>query len=175
MKRIWYFALALALPLGALAGQETAALAAGARVRVIAPKPVCNYPEAAPCYRRVVGTVESLQDDTVVIAPDSAPAQAINLSDGQPLEMSLGMRGHGGTGALIGAIVGLVVVHQAWQSCGGCEGEVPIGGALLGIAGGASLGAITGSMFRSEVWVPVHAAGIRIVAGPGRAGFMLSF
>lgn len=174
MKRTCCFALALGLPLGALAAQETPALTAGARVRVIAP-PVCNYAEAAPCFRRVVGTLESLQADTVVIAPDSAPAQVINLSDGQHLEMSLGLRGHGGTGALIGAIVGLVVVHQSWQSCGGCEGEVPLVGALLGVAGGASLGAITGSLIRSEVWVPVQTAGIRIVAGPGRAGFMVSF
>jgi hypothetical protein len=167
MNRSILLSLLLVIQASAVQAQASPPLSKGARVRVTFLVGQSSSPQ------QVVGTLQRLDGDTVVIAHDSGTMQAVSLSGGEPLQLSLGRRGHEGTGALIGAVVGLLLIRSTWQQCGDCGPGIPVYGVLAGLAGGTVVGAIVGNEIRSEAWVPVQTAGIRIVVGPGRAGFVV--
>ena len=126
MKRICCFALALGVPLGALGAQEAPALGAGARVRVLAPKPVCTYREEAPCYRTVVGSLESIDSASIVIRRENGETVNVSRAPGTRLDVNthrgtcserrgacvvLGLFGGAGLGAVVGWLAAWSVVR----------------------------------------------------------------
>src|SRR5260370_5377390 len=112
MSRICCWAIALGLPLGRLGAQEPPALAAGARVRVLAPKPICIYPEMAPCYGKVVGSLESIDSASIVIRRETGDTVRISRAPGVRLEVSSGRRAcseHRGSCVVLGLLGGAAV------------------------------------------------------------------
>jgi hypothetical protein len=176
MKSICCFALALGLPLGALGAQHSPALAAGARVRVLAPKPVCTYPEAAPCYRTVIGSLESFDSATIVVQRETGETVTVSRAPGTRMEVSggpsfcspdrgrcviLGLMGGAGLGALVG--------HLSVQSQGGesaCECGLVY---LLTVPAGAVLGTIVGALVGGEDWERADLPA-RLSVGPDSSG-----
>ena len=111
-----YSALALSLrltALTALTAQEMPELAPGARVRLFAPKAVCDYLEVAPCSRRVVGLLVSVDSATIVVRSESGEPVRVPRSPATELELNT----HCG-------------------ACSGRRGEC----VALGLLGGAALG-----------------------------------
>jgi hypothetical protein len=151
--------LALAFVASAMPAQ-TPRLYRGARVRVTFPS------DSGQSARHVIGKLERLADDTVVITEGYLPSQAISLGGGAQLEIDRS-EGHGRLGAIIGAVLGFVVADGVWQSCGRCRGDVPpLMLAVPGVGLGALVGAAVGSALRTASWVPVKTAGVRIVTNP---------
>ncbi len=117
----------------------------------------------------------------------SSEITTIALDRGRRLETVAPRHGHGrtgaGVGAVVGALTGAVIGSATWRPCTkgwGCifypnQGEQAAGGALVGAAGGALVGLVIGSSIRSETWVPVHTAGIRLTVAPGAAGINVAF
>src|SRR5260370_27552724 len=112
MSRICCWAIALGLPLGRLGAQEPPALAAGARGRVLAPKPICTYPEMAPCYGKVVGSLESIDSASIVIRRETGDTVRISRAPGVRLEVGSGRRAcseHRGSWVVLGLFGGAAV------------------------------------------------------------------
>jgi hypothetical protein len=160
------------------------ALARGARVRVR------FDPQGGRRASFLVGTLVSLQGDTIVIAPGGlASLDTVALTAGRQLEVVTRSRGHAGQGALYGSIVGglagLVIASATYTPCTSTEflgclmypsaGEAAGGGAILGAAGGALVGVIIGSASRTTTWAPVRTSGVRIYTTPHRFGVQIPF
>ena len=189
MKRICCLALALGLPLGTLSAQETRALAAGVRVRVLGPKPVCNYPEEAPCYRKVVGSLQSIDSASIVIRREDGETVSVSRAPGTRLDVSNGRGACGAPciglgflgGAGLGALVGWISVQaQGGTGPGSYCSDSPCGLVVLfTVPAGAVLGTIVGALLKKEHWKAVEPPariGVGPV-GPGRfaAGLSLRF
>jgi len=166
------------------AAQSALPLSKGTRVRVVIPA-IGAQPE-----RQISGTMVRLQNDTVVIwtgaiaRPESV---SLALETGRRLE-ALASHGHGGkgaaVGALMGALTGAFVGAATWQACTGgalaciaspTQGEEAAGAAIVGAAGGALLGLVIGTSVRTETWVPVQTAGVRVAVIPRGLGISLGF
>jgi hypothetical protein len=188
MNRIYYCALALGVPLSGLGAQaeEPPALAAGDRVRVVAPKPVCTYPEAAPCYGQVVGLLQSIDSASIVIWRENGGTVRVSRAPGVRLDVSTG-RGacseHRGScvvlgllgGAGVGAAVGLVSVQSQGgaRACGENLCELIY---WFTVPAGAVLGAIVGAVAGREDWEAADLPARLSVgpAGPGRLALAVS-
>jgi hypothetical protein len=172
------FAVALALPLGALTAQEAPTLATGARVRVNAPKPDCTSPEVAPCYRQVVGSLEFIDSATIIVRRENGEAVHVPREPSTRLEVSAPGRcgaGRRGTcaaiglfgGAAFGAATGLIIGHM--QGC--VWGGQNVGcAAYLGVAiPGALVGMVVGAVVGGEDWKRADVPA-RLSVGPDRSG-----
>jgi hypothetical protein len=184
------FALALGLPLGALKAQQTPAVVAGARVRVLAPKPVCNSPEKWPCYREVVGTLASIDSATIVVRLENAEAVNVSRAPDTKLEVSTGRsacsRHRGacvGLGFLGGAAVGALGAWISVQAQGGvskCGENLCELAYVVAIPAGAVVGTIVGAVVGGgEDWEGADLPA-RLSVGPDgsggvRLGLMLPF
>ncbi len=179
MSRICCWAIALGLPLGRLGAQEPPALAAGARVRVLAPKPICTYPEMAPCYGKVVGSLESIDSASIVIRRETGDTVRISRAPGVRLEVGSGRRAcseHRGScvvlgllgGAAVGAAVGFVSVESQGgpSACGENLCELIY---VLTVPAGAVLGTIVGALVGPEDWEAAELPA-RLSLGPAGAG-----
>lgn len=188
MKCIWCCALALGLPLGALGGQETPPLAPGARVRVIAPNLVCNHPGAAPCYRKVVGSLESIDSAIIVVRRESGETVNVPRAPGTLLDVSTSRgacsRHRGGCVALgflggvgVGALVGWISVQAQGGASGPNCSENPCELVyLLTLPAGAVLGTIVGAVVGGDHWENVQPP-VRVGLwpdGPGRLALGVS-
>ena len=162
MRRICRCALALGLPLSGVAAQEPPALGAGARVRVHAPKPVCTYPEAAPCYGKVVGSLLSLDSASIVIRRENGETVRVSRAPGVRLDVStsrgacsenrgtcvvLGLLGGAGVGAAAGLIS--VASQGGARTCGENLCELIY---WFTVPAGAVLGTIVGATVGGEDW-----------------------
>lgn len=164
------FALAFALPLGALKAQEAPAGAAG--VRVIAPRYMCATPEPWPCHRDVVVTLASIDSATKRkrIRPVAPPAtQQDRTQDQGSVGASIGAGvGLGLAGFFAGAFTGSVLA----SGCTGdfCGLEPAFYGAAVGGTLGMALGVHLGNQRRGNFGLDflsgaaVWGAGIGIAA-----------
>ena len=170
------FALVLGLPLCAVGAQETPALVPGARVRVTAPKADCTYPETAPCYRKVVGQLESVDSATIVVQVTNGMTLDFPREPNTRLEVSTGpgFCGRGrrgrciGIGLLSGAALGALAGGIASSGCG--RGNVPCAAYYALAIPGALVGAIVGAVVPGgEHWktiaLPAH-----LSLGPAGSG-----
>lgn len=184
MKGICCFTLALGLPLGALGAQEARALTAGARVRVIAPKPVCNGPEASSCYRKVVGSLESIDRATIVVRRETGETVNVPRAPGTQLDVSTSRgqcsRQRGGCvalgffgGAALGALVGWISVQAQGGvgpgATGGCNDSPCELVYLFTVPAGAVLGTIVGAVVGGEDWERADVPA-RLSVGPDGSG-----
>lgn len=153
--------LALVLPLTSLQAQATPD--SGARFRV-------TFTEAG-ASRRVTGTLVSLNADSIVLGDEressaSGPLEsrlAIPRAGITSLQVNTGRHSSAGTGALIGAGIGVVggLVLGVAAQCDGSEvwfaacvdgaGQTAVLGLFLG-AVGAGIGAITGAFITHDTW-----------------------
>ena len=161
----------LALPGARLDAQELPPLPLGARVRVSVARGA--LPGLAE-RERVTGTLMRLPPDSLVVYDDALLASvAVHHNVIRQLELSRGVHGHAGGGALIGLAVGLVGgVATGLLLCSGgdCVDDdgnwtATVAG-LLGLGGaaaGTGIGALTGALIRHEGWtrVPITPAGRR--------------
>lgn len=138
----------------------------GDRIRVTAP-PVFPAPQTG----RLV-----LLDHTSLIlqtggrrsAAQGGPRQYVIPRNSLSLvEVSRGSRGHGGTGALIGAGIGLAIGLGVTGAGGSslCQGSGNYGQfcamlAVGGVLGGGLGGVLVGSAVRSEIWEPTSLGGL---------------
>lgn len=132
-----------------LAGQDVAPPAPrDSRVRVTM---------EVPAGREFVGTLENWDAESLSLSGPGDPPGRLELSEMAKLEVSRGMKGNAGTGALIGTAVGLVggILGAALS---GYDNETDaLGMARMAIVaystiGGAALGAVTGAFIKTEKW-----------------------
>jgi hypothetical protein len=168
----------LATPLLAQAGSV---VARGSRVRVVLAPVAPGRQE-----QRVEGTLLRASDDSIVLLTGPALSDTSAYVLWQQgtlyprLELKHGSRGHAGTGAVVGFLVGVVgsVYENARrpsvdEKCGSddlCRGLYNFGEAfnspiLVGI-GGALYGGIIGALIRTDNWETVNLRGVRIAITP---------
>lgn len=138
-----------------LAAQDTTALEANARVRLM----------TVGADRWVIGKLLAPPGDSVkLLAGDTVPA-ALATSSLARLEVSQGMRRQTMRGLWIGmaagAAAGFILGVATYEECTGfCVGDPGQGGTglIAGVLGGAfglGIGALIGSSFEGERWAPV--------------------
>ncbi|HEY6852630.1 MAG TPA: hypothetical protein VI139_00170 [Gemmatimonadales bacterium] len=142
--------------------QDTTPLAAGQRVRVMAP---------AVSPTPIVGAFARLAGDTLVV---ETPASAWRIPRGSVtrIDASRGMQSHTGQGALIGGVLGAGVTALALGNSSLCadleaQGTCAAIGAGAGGLAGLLLGAAIGSYHKSERWERVPANALRVTLAPG--------
>lgn len=152
---------------------EASLLYAGDRVRLSVTTPelirvLSGDPLGADQLDRdqFIGTLGGRRDDDVVIRVESSATElAVPVTSVRRIEVSLGMRGNAGRGALIGMGAGLVGGAAAGLivcASGDCDnpdsflelstGFVTTMLALGGAVVGTGVGALTGALIRSEHW-----------------------
>lgn len=111
-----------------------------------------------------IGTLRGRRDDDVVIRVGSPATElAVPATSVRRIEVSLGRHGRGGRGALIGlgagalggVLAGLIVCSGGNCESSGITGETGLVSMVLGLGGavvGTGVGALTGSLIRSERW-----------------------
>jgi len=157
-----------------LLAQQPPSLKPGQRVRVTAPSVGLN---------RTVGTVWAVRGRDIVLQPDAPPPAwsrsgyqadsldvVVSLDSVRAIEVSVGRHGHGGVGALIGAVV---VGTGFGFLAGSCQGFMcPSPGAVAGVTAllGGLVGGVVGSGIVTDDWasVPLSRARIGVIATPGR-------
>jgi hypothetical protein len=157
-RRISLIAVAIAVvffPLP-LAGQDVAPPAPrDSRVRATMKVPVgLEY----------VGTLEGWDAESLRLSGPGGPPERLELSELSKLEVSRGMKGNAGKGALIGAGVGLVggivgAVLSDFESDAYGLGALSI--VAFSSLGGMALGAITGAFIKTEKWQELPIPGSR--------------
>ena len=129
-----------------LAGQDIAPPAPrDSRVRVTT---------QGPAGLEYVGTLESWDTESLGLSGPGGPPERPELSEMAKLEVSRGMKGNAGTGALIGAGAGLVggMVAGLVVGLANDDPEAALGIALSTWMGATALGAITGAFIKTEKW-----------------------
>jgi hypothetical protein len=121
---------------------------------------------------RLIGMVEALRGDSLVLElTATGERRAIHLPSVARLEVSRGVHGRPAKGALLGAAVGIAfgALLGAGSSDDECDVEVcidlvsreeaiVIGAVVAGLAGTA-VGAVIGSLSRTERWMRVPVPG----------------
>ena len=167
-------ALAVVVSSGSsVVAQTPVRLESGARVRLVAP--------AIPVGEQIV-RIEGTANDTLVFRSEGYPVtRSLALSEISSVDVSLGQRRRTARGALMGlgtgVLVGAVVGYMTFEPCegfcmfepttaGGNAAWVGLGGGLLGLVAGTTVGFLT----KSERWQRVHTrttVGISPAAGGG--------
>lgn len=169
------FAVAFALPLGALTAQETPPVAPGTRVRVMNDEHLQRV--------RVVGTLESIDSSTIIVRRENGesvnvprePSTRLDVSAG-PGMCSPGRRGNcvaigflGGAG--VGALAGAIAQHAC--ASGTEDKSLCVLWFLITIPVGAVVGTIVGAVVGGEHWERANLPA-RLSFGPdGSARFAL--
>ncbi|HKQ20240.1 MAG TPA: hypothetical protein VJW75_10895 [Candidatus Eisenbacteria bacterium] len=154
---------------------EASLLFAGDRVRLSVTTPelirvLSGDPLSADQSHRdqFIGTLRARRDDDVVIRVGSPATElAVPVNSVRRIEVSLGRHGRAGRGALIGlgagalggALAGLIVCSGGNCESSGITGETGLVTMVLGLGGavvGTGVGALTGSLIRSERWRTVE-------------------
>jgi hypothetical protein len=149
----------LAASASTVVAQTPPHLETGARVRLVAP--------AIPAGEQIV-RIEGTTNDTLVFRSERYPVtRSLALSEISSVDVSLGQRRRTARGAIMGlgtgVVVGAVVGYMTFEPCEGfCMFEpttasgnaawVGLGGGLLGLVAGTTIGFLT----KSERWQRVH-------------------
>jgi hypothetical protein len=117
-----------------------------------------------PVGLEYVGTLESWDAESLRLSGPGGPPERLALSDLAKLEVSRGMKGNAGKGALIGAGVGLVggiVAGILFRSEDDAYGLEYMAIAVSTWMGATALGAITGAFIKTEKWQELPIPGSR--------------
>ena len=128
----------------------------------------------------VEGHVESIDNTTLTLRSDNRSTIAIPLSTVTNLEVAVGRRGHAKTGALIGAgfgVLSLAVLcrgEDCFQSSGDFAAAVAV------TATTAAVGALIGTLIKSDKWIVIPTRPPSARLGPGSeprraAGIAIAF
>jgi len=180
--------LALVPGLAASAQERDRALDPGTRIRLTIPcaSPSPSMAPAGPGTCRIEGSLARMSGDTVALTTAGSPSRhALNAV--RRLEVSRGRRSYwlvgAGAGLLVGGGVTYAVLHTGGSTAlcdrsanqdaigsGECL-ALTAGGALVG----AGLGALVGSLIRTERWERVPLDRLRVGLGPApRPGMSLA-
>ncbi len=163
--RRWHYTIASSLLLAACSAAQTqTGLRLGDRVR-ITPSDVAE--------ERFGGSYQGGRDESLIVVGEGDTI-TIPISGIATLERQEGTRGRGGRGALIGLAVLGVVGLVAADTCpegdsDGLEYVCKTAVVGIGVLGGALLGAIVGSLIRTENWVVVPLVEVAPSGGIGTA------
>jgi len=141
-----------------LVGQDVAAPAPrDSRVRVTM---------QVPAGMEYVGTLESWDSESLNLNGPGGPPGRLELSEMAKLEVSRGMKGNAGKGALIGAGVGLVggIVVAALSGYDDETDELGLARwaiVMYSTMGATAIGAVTGAFIKTEKWQELPIPGIR--------------
>ena len=128
---------------------------------------------------KLTGTLEEWGSDTLYVVPDGASqdvrARAISLSSLSRLEISRGQKSNAGKGALIGGGIGLLLGGGMSIIAGSTvDTEVTSTDYLiftgLVTVGGAGIGALIGSLIKSERWEEFPLDRLRLGIAPRSDG-----
>jgi hypothetical protein len=160
---------------GAVA-QAPAGLENGARVRLVAP--------AIPVGEQIV-RIEKTANDTLVFRSERNPVtRSVALSEITSVDVSLGQRRRTARGALIGlgtgVLAGAIAGYATFEPCegwcmfapttaGGSAAWGGLGGGLLGLVAGTTIGFLT----KSERWQRVHTR-TTVGVSPATGGGMIA-
>jgi len=172
MRRVFCFAIVLALPLGALGAQETPVVTAGTRVRV-----------TAPHGRRVVGNLATVDSATIVLQRANGTTVTFPRERGTRLDVSQGRGACSGArgncvaigflgGAALGALAGFVSVqsHGGANSPDCADNGVPCTLVFLfAVPAGAVVGTVVGAVVGGEHWSRADLPA-RLSLGPDASG-----
>jgi hypothetical protein len=117
-----------------------------------------------PVGSEYVGTLESWDAESLRLSGPGGPPGRLELSEMAKLEVSRGMKGNAGKGALIGAGVGLVggiVAGIVFRSEDDAYGLEYLAISLSTWAGATAVGAITGAFIKTEKWQELPIPGSR--------------
>jgi len=121
--------------------------------------PTCSVAGAQANTRCAVfyGKLWSLSADSVSIRDYERGTQRLAWSHVQALSVSRRSTGHAGTGVLVGAAVGALVLSGCKD--GGDDPGLCRALRVVTISGGALLGALLGALSRTQVWEPAAIPG----------------
>jgi hypothetical protein len=159
--------LLVPLPLQA---EEAHPVGRGSHVRV----------SATSVAKRVEGYVESIDNTTLTLRSDDRSRIALPLSTVTNLELAVGRRGHAKMGALIGTgfgVLSLAVLCQG-EDCFQSSGDY--GAAVLVTATTAAVGALIGTLIKTDKWIVIPTRPPSARLGPGSqprlaAGIAIAF
>lgn len=146
----------LVLTAADVSAQEAASLSRGTRLRVTAPT-------LAPTP--IVGTLLRVTEHEIVLGGDASNPTVIPRSGVSRVERSVGRRGHGQKGLIVGSGVGAAVlsaINAQDPETGGAQEY--LGVALVGAGVGALAGAGVGALIRTERWTDLPAGSLRVTA-----------
>ena len=158
--------LSVALP--AQGEDSLSGLSVGARVRLTAP---------SVSSRPLVGKLVRQHGTAFEISQDDGSSTSVSISSIAKLQVSSGKKRNTLVGAFGGAAlgVGITLIALRCQHTGYCEdtgGYIKAGLVVLG-GGGAAIGAVVGTLIRTEQWTTVPVPAPRPDSAPG--GTALSF
>jgi hypothetical protein len=140
---------------GQSVGIDALSLHAGARARILAPKPDSKY---------TLITVTSASSDSLRYTLESSPdTKSLAWQQISKMDASIGSHSHIGRGAGIGFLVGLIggaalgarASKGSGREADQLRGLAAVVNGLLGGALGGFVGGVIGSRQRTEDWVPV--------------------
>ena len=167
----------LVIPYTTLSAQPILPVEPGARVRVMICEPALNSRDS--CERNV-GTLLSLSTNTMTVRTDSV--LALPLATVAKLEVIKGRNNlpvYVGmiTGALGGAVVGVVTASGEHQPRGALDFGLylhdPEVAAVVGALLGSFVGGVVGTFFRTDRWEEVPLDRLQVSFAPRRDGFAL--
>ena len=166
MRHITLLVVVVAVtPLSNIRAQDSLPVTVGDRVRVTAPDIDLNRYDGTI---RVIGR-NALTVDTLPIALESVTR----------LDIHRGRKSKSGTGALIGAGIGLVYFAYIASVCSRgfvCTGDVLVAAFTIVVGGGAGIGALVGWLIKTDRWEEVPLNQLRVSVVPQRDGrFALGF
>ncbi len=159
MRHITLLVVVVAVtPLSNIRAQDSLPVTVGDRVRVTAPDIDLNRYDGTI---RVIGR-NALTVDTLPIALESVTR----------LDIHRGRKSKSGTGALIGAGIGLVFFAYRVSVCSSfiCDGGAIMAAFPIVVGGGAGIGALVGWLIKSDRWEEVPLDQLRLSFVPQRDG-----
>jgi hypothetical protein len=129
---------------------------------------------------RYVGTLVASTPDRLVVETEG-DTLALPLDSWTRLEVVQGQKSHTAMGALIGSLIGgtagAVIGYASWEEneecpeCWNWGPEVPsMGGFVIGLLGGALVGAIVGDEIKTDRWKEVPVDRLQVRVDPLRGG-----
>jgi len=163
MARTLVFALCMALlvPPGTVIADSPEAPVPGIRVRITAPH---------LSSRPLIGTLTALEGDALSLSLEGRPEPiTVPRTAVTKWEVSQGRQSHAGRGALWGLLAGAAAGVALAAADDADGGWYAVAGAFCGGAG-AGVGALVGSLHKTERWEEVEKKSLRIGVVPLRDG-----
>ena len=135
---------------------------------------------ATSVAKRVEGYVESIDNTTLSVRSENRSMISLPLSTVTNLEVAVGRRGHARTGALIGTGFGVLSLAVLCQGEDCFQSSEDYGTAVLTTATTAAVGALIGTLIKSDKWIVIPTRPPSARLGPGSeprraAGIAIAF
>lgn len=165
-RSAWALAALLIMALPARGEETRSGLSVGARLRLTAP---------SVARRPLVGQLVRQNDVALEIRRADGSSASVPIGSIAKLQVSSGRKRHTLAGAFGGAAlgVGFTLIALRCKHPGFCDDDFTNAGLVVFGGGGAALGAVVGTVVRTEEWTTVSLPAPRPAGVPG--GTTLSF